>query len=78
VKTTNALKQELKPSSQILIGQSEPMKQVMEMVKKVAVTDAKEDRIGRFEAADKGTLFLVCIDGYLNLIPILPYYLTIQ
>ena len=116
LKTTHTLKQELKPSSQILIGQSEPMKQVMEMVKKVAVTDAnilitgengtgkeliareihryskrnqeimlgvdmgaisetlfeselfghtkgsftdaKEDRIGKFEAANKGTLFL--------------------
>ena len=116
LKTTNTLKQELKPSSQILIGQSEPMKQVMEMVKKVAntdanilitgengtgkeliareihryskrnqeimlcvdmgaisntlfeselfghtkgsFTDAKEERIGKFEAADKGTLFL--------------------
>ena len=40
LKTTNTLKQELKPSSQTLIGQSEPMKKVMEMVKKVAVTDA--------------------------------------
>ncbi len=116
LKTTHTLKQELKPSAQILIGQSDPMKQVMTMVKKVAVTDAnilitgengtgkeliareihryskrnqeimlcvdmgaisntlfeselfghtkgsftdaKEDRIGKFEAADKGTLFL--------------------
>ncbi len=116
LKTTNTLKQELKPSTKTLIGQSDPMKQVMEMVKKVAVTDAnilitgengtgkeliareihryskrnqeimlgvdmgsvsetlfeselfghtkgsftdaKEDRIGKFEAADKGTLFL--------------------
>jgi DNA-binding NtrC family response regulator len=116
LKTTNTLKQELKPSTQILIGQSDPMKQVMEMVKKVAITDAnilitgengtgkeliareihryskrnqeimlgvdmgsvsetlfeselfghtkgsftdaKEDRIGKFEAANKGTLFL--------------------
>ena len=40
LKTTRTLKQELKPSSQLLIGQSEPMKQVMEMVKKVAATDA--------------------------------------
>ncbi len=116
LQTTYNLKQELNPSSQKLIGQSEPMKQVMEMVKKVAATDAnifitgengtgkeliareihryskrnkeimlsvdmgaisetlfeselfghtkgsftdaKEDRIGKFEAADKGTLFL--------------------
>lgn len=116
LKTTHTLKQELKPSAQILIGQSDPMKQVMAMVKKVAVTDAnilitgengtgkeliareihryskrnqeimlgvdmgaisetlfeselfghtkgsftdaKEDRIGKFEAANKGTLFL--------------------
>ena len=116
LKTTHTLKQELKPTTQILIGQSDPMKQVMEMVKKVAVTDAnilitgengtgkeliareihryskrnqeimlgvdmgaisetlfeselfghikgsftdaKEDRIGKFEAANKGTLFL--------------------
>ncbi len=39
-KTTDILKQELMSSSQKLIGQSEPMKRVMEMVKKVAVTDA--------------------------------------
>ena len=116
LKTTHTLKQELKPLSQLLIGQSEPMKQVMEIVKKVAATDAnifimgengtgkelianeihmysnrneevmfrvdmgaisetlfeselfghakgsftdaKEERIGKFEAADKGTLFL--------------------
>lgn len=116
LKTTQTLKQELKPPAQMLIGQSEPIKQVMEMVKKVAVTDAnifitgengtgkeliareihqhskrnkeimlgvdmgaisetlfeselfghtkgsftdaKEDRIGKFEAAHKGTLFL--------------------
>ena len=116
LKTTRTLKQELKPSSQLLIGQSEPMKRVMEMVKKVAATDAnifilgengtgkeliareihrysnrnkevllgvdmgtisetlfeselfghikgsftdaKEERIGKFEAANKGTLFL--------------------
>ncbi len=115
-KTTTILKQELNPGSQSLIGQSEPMKQVMEMVKKVAATDAnvfitgengtgkeliareihkhskrsneimvsvdvgaisetlfeselfghikgsftdaKENRTGKFEAADKGTLFL--------------------
>jgi DNA-binding NtrC family response regulator len=116
LKNTQTLKQELKPSSQILIGRSEPMKQVLEMVKKVAATDAnifitgengtgkeliareihryskrnkeimlsvdmgsisetlfeselfghtkgsftdaKEDRIGKFEAANTGTLFL--------------------
>lgn len=116
LKTTHTLKQELKPSTQILIGQSDPMKQVMRMVKKVAVTDAnilitgengtgkeliareihryskrnqeimlgadmgaisetlfeselfghtkgsftdaKEDRTGKFEAANNGTLFL--------------------
>jgi len=116
LKITRTLKQELKPSSQLLIGQSEPMKRVMEMVKKVAATDAnifilgengtgkeliareihrysnrnnevllsvdmgavsetlfeselfghikgsftdaKEERIGKFEAANKGTLFL--------------------
>ena len=34
LKTTRTLKQELKPSSQLLIGQSEPMKRVMKMVKK--------------------------------------------
>jgi DNA-binding NtrC family response regulator len=116
LKTTNTLKQELKQPTQTLIGQSDAMKKVMEMVKKVAATDAnifitgengtgkeliaheihrhsnrneeimlsvdmgsisetlfeselfgytkgsftdaKEDRIGKFEAADKGTLFL--------------------
>ncbi|MCK4923272.1 MAG: sigma-54-dependent Fis family transcriptional regulator [Bacteroidales bacterium] len=116
LKTTRTLKQELKPSSQLLIGQSEPMKRVMEVVQKVAdtdanifimgengtgkeliareihcysqrnkevmlsvdmgaisetlfeselfghvkgsFTDAKEERIGKFEAANKGTLFL--------------------
>jgi len=40
IKTTNNLKQELRPPSQILIGQSDPMKKVMEIVKKVASTDA--------------------------------------
>ena len=40
IKTTQTLKQELKPPTQKLIGQSEPMKRVMEMVRKVAVTDA--------------------------------------
>ena len=116
LQTTNTLKQELNPSLQKLIGQSEPMKQVMEMVRKVAATDAtifitgengtgkeliareihryskrnkeimisvdmgaisetlfeselfghtkgsftdaKEGRIGKFEAANKGTIFL--------------------
>jgi len=38
--TTNILKEALHSGSQLIIGQSEPMKQVMEMVKKVAVTDA--------------------------------------
>ena len=40
IKTTQTLIQELKPATQKLIGQSEPMKRVMEMVRKVAVTDA--------------------------------------
>ncbi|OFX27135.1 MAG: sigma-54-dependent Fis family transcriptional regulator [Bacteroidetes bacterium GWA2_31_9] len=115
-KTTNTLKHELAFSSQNLIGNSEPIKKVMEMVKKVAITDAnifisgengtgkeliareihkyskrnkevmlsvdmgavsetlfeselfghikgsftdaKDERVGKFEAADKGTLFL--------------------
>lgn len=39
-KTTNTLKSELTFSTQNLIGNSEPMKKVMEMVKKVAITDA--------------------------------------
>lgn len=39
-KTTQTLKQELKPPSQKIIGQSDSMKRVMEMVRKVAVTDA--------------------------------------
>ena len=116
LKTTHTLKQELKSSSQLFIGQSAPIKKVMEMVKKVAATDAnifitgengtgkeliareihrhskrhkeimltvdmgainetlfeselfghtkgsftdaKENRIGKFEAAENGTLFL--------------------
>ncbi|MDO9510412.1 MAG: sigma-54 dependent transcriptional regulator [Bacteroidales bacterium] len=40
LKTTHALKQELKSNSQKIIGQSESMRKVMEMVRKVAVTDA--------------------------------------
>ncbi len=40
VKSSNILKQELNPTSQSIIGKSEPIKKVMEMVKKVAVTDA--------------------------------------
>lgn len=40
IKTTHALKQELKPSGQIFIGQSAPIKRLMEMVRKVAITDA--------------------------------------
>lgn len=116
LRTTHTLKQELTPPSQMLIGQSDAMKKVMAIVKKVAATDAnifitgengtgkeliageihrfskrneevmlsvdmgsisetlfeselfghskgsftdaKENRIGKFEAADKGTLFL--------------------
>ncbi len=49
-KTASTLKQELKPSSQSIIGQSEPMKKVMEMVKKVAKTDANI-----FIAGENGT-----------------------
>lgn len=37
---TNDLNRDSGPSSQMLIGQSEPMKKVMELVKKVAATDA--------------------------------------
>ncbi|NQU35576.1 MAG: sigma-54-dependent Fis family transcriptional regulator [Bacteroidetes bacterium] len=40
LKTTSLLKQELRPVSQMLIGRSQPMKNVMAIVKKVAVTDA--------------------------------------
>jgi len=40
VKTYNMLKHELMPASLSIIGQSEPMKKVMEVVKKVAATDA--------------------------------------
>jgi DNA-binding NtrC family response regulator len=50
IKTTNTLKAELKPSSQQIIGQSKPMKAVMEMVKKVATTDANI-----FIAGENGT-----------------------
>lgn len=39
-RTSNSLKEELKPPLQSIIGQSTPMKLVMDMVKKVAVTDA--------------------------------------
>jgi len=49
-KATQNLKQELKPTSQTIIGQSVPMKKVMEMVKKVAVTDANI-----FIAGENGT-----------------------
>jgi DNA-binding NtrC family response regulator len=38
--TTNTLKQELKQTSQSIIGRSDPMMKVLKMVKKVAVTDA--------------------------------------
>jgi len=116
LKSTNNLKKELQPASQPIIGQSEPMKKVMELVRKVAktdanifiagengtgkeliareihrhskrkneimigvdmgaiseslfeselfghtkgsFTDAREDRVGKFETAHKGTLFL--------------------
>lgn len=115
-KTTDILKQEFNTGSQSIIGRSEPLLEVLEIVKKVAgtdanvfitgengtgkeliareihrnsrrsrevmvsvdmgsiseslfeselfgyvkgaFTDAKEDRTGKFEAADKGTLFL--------------------
>ena len=40
LKTTSILKQELKPVFQMLVGRSQPMKNVMAIVKKVAVTDA--------------------------------------
>jgi len=40
VKSSNILKHELMPVSPSIIGRSEPMKKVMEMVKKVAATDA--------------------------------------
>ena len=39
-KTTKTLKQELKQNTQSIIGQSTSMKKVLEMVRKVAVTDA--------------------------------------
>ena len=115
-KTTDILKKEMNSGSQSIIGQSKPLLKVLEMVKKVAATDAnifitgengtgkeliareihrdskrswevmvsvdmgslseslfeselfgyvkgaftdaKEDRTGKFEAANKGTLFL--------------------
>ena len=50
VKSTDNLKQELKPGTQQIIGQSDAMKKVMEMVKKVAVTDANI-----FIAGENGT-----------------------
>lgn len=40
LKTAQTLKQELNPSAQFFIGQSPPIKRVMDMVKKVAITDA--------------------------------------
>lgn len=40
IKTTHVLKLELKPSGQTFIGQSAPIKRLMKMVKKVAITDA--------------------------------------
>ncbi len=39
-RSNDSLKQELNPATQKLIGQSDAMKRVMDMVKKVAVTDA--------------------------------------
>jgi DNA-binding NtrC family response regulator len=50
INATNNLKQELKPTSQKIIGQSEPMKKVMKMVRKVAATDANI-----FIAGENGT-----------------------
>jgi DNA-binding NtrC family response regulator len=50
LKATNNLKKELQPASQPIIGQSEPMKRVMEMVRKVAKTDANI-----FIAGENGT-----------------------
>ena len=50
LKSTDNLKKELQPGLQSIIGQSEPMKKVMEMVKKVAVTDANI-----FIAGENGT-----------------------
>jgi len=50
VKSARNLKQELKPGTQQIIGQSDAMKKVMEMVKKVAVTDANI-----FIAGENGT-----------------------
>jgi len=50
LKSTYNLKKELQPGPQSIIGQSEPMKKVMEMVKKVAVTDANI-----FIAGENGT-----------------------
>lgn len=40
LKTTHILKQELKPLGQSFIGQSPPIKKVLDMVRKVAATDA--------------------------------------
>jgi DNA-binding NtrC family response regulator len=50
LKATNNLKKELQPASQAIIGQSEPMNKVMEMVRKVAKTDANI-----FIAGENGT-----------------------
>jgi len=49
-KATHSLKQELSSPSQNIIGQSDAMKKVLEIVKKVAVTDANI-----FIAGDNGT-----------------------
>lgn len=50
LKATYNLKKELQPASQSIVGQSKPMIKVMEMVKKVAVTDANI-----FIAGENGT-----------------------
>jgi len=50
LKATYNLKKELQPGSQAIIGQSLPMKKVMQMVKKVAATDANI-----FIAGENGT-----------------------
>src|SRR6266478_1111108 len=41
-----------------LIAESPSMQPVLQMISRVGPTDAKADRVGRFELADGGTLFL--------------------